>query len=986
MVQCPWCGEWLELGELSLTASYECFQCNGTFGLVVFESQVYLVKQSPPPALIADLGTMTTSTTTTTTTSTPELPGPSNVNRGASVQKRRRSKSDAGPTESAPEGVAAFIETPPSLACFMYELLRGPQPDKDFFVMPCVGAGRIPLVWLTAGYAFAGGVFCELFPSSLEVLVNALCGEGGLGWSLDEECDRDVWKERLRISPQVEEHLAARNEDTKERTKRQKSGYWKKKKLQSGELSAQAREQLAAELVENTRRREELTHQIHDSKGDADNKESEGLLASPIYRGRLCKGMSCIFLFQGSATSLFGGGRCAATSKLQSIFTTHVAVRGLRVVAAENLPWGDTKFLDETANASNVKIVPVVLRYTTHGTCSAFIINRAGLVADTPKQVPMRIAAVWEHGTIVRMFPLPTLTFSNHDMPMACLFVVRKFTQREQQLYDAIIALMQLKRREEIAPLRYYCGLLAGEDMAWARLQKRRNQSAKQPSKFTDSAMDYQNRVLSDDDHAIYGSINAQTPHPTRQNPNVGYLLQTRGGLAEQLDNRVDEESATAEGEKALELLYCSYRSAVLHVTEQTKVVGAELLSQADVKRVAAWQSRLLESLLAMTNRDKDGNIAYDTTVRRKPHVHDLNLMEAHKEIARLIRLVAVVHRIVVPSFVLEQLTFLHDTYAVKGNAPGLGIELQTMYRALDKKVLERVCDTPDAGQFRLPLTKGTILARYSAGRRPDRLQTEIRQRMKKLLDSFATRKPSPCQVPCLSLMVGTCSQFEIPGGRRACSPISVLALASLLLRGGAIDIMHVLLEGTALYARMMDSAEEQAELVKAIELSMQPKEPPPLVPPSLGPPPVVPPSIELPPEGSSDGDKAVDEVLFDPAEDLGHWAPHSVADVISILESLQTGSLANTSAAENVAQYLHNAPYDGGVALVMGGYTVAVARVKDKLYLFDSHGYHLVSPHAFCAVFSLDQLGTLLDLLGAMINDRTGGENVGFTTFCRFA
>jgi len=152
---------------------------------------------------------------------------------------------------------------------------------------------------------------------------------------------------------------------------------------------------------------------------------------------------------------------------------------------------------------------------------------------------------------------------------------------------------------------------------------------------------------------------------------------------------------------------------------------------------------------------------------------------------------------------------------------------------------------------------------------------------------------------------------------------------------------------------------------MKALELSLQPSDP-----------------------GSTEGTSsahATDQASSSQPIELGHWAPHSVADVFSAIAAAATGSLTATGAGAAVETFLLAARGDCGVALVIGGYTVAVARVNQSIYLFDSHGYARVSRRAFCAVFSLAKVGELRALLQHMIRDRLGEEGqVGFTTFQR--
>ena len=252
-------------------------------------------------------------------------------------------------------------------------------------------------------------------------------------------------------------------------------------------------------------------------------------------------------------------------------------------------------------------------------------------------------------------------------------------------------------------------------------------------------------------------------------------------------------------------------------------------------------------------------------------------------------------------------------------------------------------------------------------------MQDQIRRLLQQLLRGIVgVLEPAKPQLACQQLILGPCSQFAIPCGSQACSPMAVLALASLLLRGGQIDIMHVMLEGTALYARMMDSAEDQQALMAALQLSLEPAQ---------GIPTVEPASSGETGEGASVAEKAA------PLDALGHWAPHSVADVVPMIERMVTGTLTFDGACGEITAFLCGtlATSDRGAALVTGGYTVAIARVGQRLYLFDSHGYHRMSGCAFCAVFALGQVGQLCAVIKAMMMDRLGeGDVVGFTTFRR--
>lgn len=574
--------------------------------------------------------------------------------------------------DAAPEGVAAFITTPPRLACFLYNLLhRSPDPD-DFYLMPCVGDGAIPLAWLRAGKPIGGGVFCELFATSLQVLERAL---QGLGWSLTIACTTEEWNERLRISAIVGAHLARRNE-----LEKQREGF---KRLETKS------EKDEAEIVR-------LTGLIAQNKDDADNRQQERALAEPLYRGHLTRDSATIYLFQGNATLLFKR-KIKASRKLIEI----LGIQARRhIVAVENLPWGRTLFLKKTANKANIEIMSAVLNRTSTGSRSAFIINRAGLVANTTSLVPRRIATLWSQGAITRVFPLPTGTFEGHEMPMACLFVFRKFTQLEQTGYSKITQLLRPKKRGDAAPLRYFCGLLSGEDLAWARLVKRATQRATELSVFADSALDHQNRILSDSSQVIYDSSKAQNPKADGK-----LLLQVPGQLADQLRDRLQEEAFTQHAEQAIEAMYSDYRRCVLHIAEPQRFITLDALkSSTNQEAITECQIKLLDALRAMTNRDEGtGNITFQPGSARRPVQHNGDVIAAHLEIQWRIRLVALVHRLIVPSFVLERLAFLVETFVQRSDRPGLLEAVNALYereRATAIAFLERRCETETAGQF----------------------------------------------------------------------------------------------------------------------------------------------------------------------------------------------------------------------------------------------------------------------------------------------
>lgn len=655
--------------------------------------------------------------------------------------------------DAAPEGVAAFIRTPPKLAHFIHDLLHGstdpsvrfinnispgpPEPDA-FYLMPCVGDGAIPRAWLEAGKQIGrGGVFCELFPNSLRALAQALCADD---WSWTAACNGDEWSRRLMIAEKVCAHLDKRNqlEKTREPIKRldinseaTKAEFLKViaesreaeilalfsendrtriveliaeiKKAESSSSTADGEEARLLELIAEIKDAKiwNLTAAINKNKQDPHNNDLERYLATPIYYGCLTKGSASIFLFQGSATQLFEG-RNEASKKLDEILLQH---NRYRIVAVENLPWGATSFLKETANQANIQIMSAVLTRTSPGSRSAFIINRAGIVANTTSLVPTRIAKLWNHGTILRIFPLPTQTFQGHNMAMACLFVFRRFTEHEQVYHDSVVKLMNMTSREAMAPLRYFCGLLSGEDMAWGQLMKKATQKASRPSTFAESAIDYQNRILSDGADVIHRSGKAQNPDIRNK-----YLIQVSGELADQLVNRLQEEAFTQLGERTLEAMYNTYRKKVLRIVGHDKFITIKSLeSCTDRSAVIQCQTALLDALCAMTSRELNdngegsGNIVFQRRRFRSTPEFGHDVVAAHEEIMRRIRLVVLVHRVLVPSFVLENLAFLYVKFVQRLDKNDLAQKLTALYESgMEAAIafLRRRCEAPTDGQF----------------------------------------------------------------------------------------------------------------------------------------------------------------------------------------------------------------------------------------------------------------------------------------------
>jgi hypothetical protein len=116
--------------------------------------------------------------------------------------------------------------------------------------------------------------------------------------------------------------------------------------------------------------------------------------------------------------------------------------------------------------------------------------------------------------------------------------------------------------------------------------------------------------------------------------------------------------------------------------------------------------------------------------------------------------------------------------------------------------------------------------------------------------------------------------------------------------------------------------------------------------------------SLQRPLQRAADPAAAMKPGVLDPEESSGevpeidHWNPRSVADWVSTLERDETDSFTRDHAPEWLGTFLAK-NVDRGAALVIGGYTIAIARIGQLFYLFDSHGYHPISQNAFCVAFS---------------------------------
>ncbi|RKH64868.1 hypothetical protein D7X96_24885 [Corallococcus interemptor] len=191
----------------------------------------------------------------------------------------------------------------------------------------------------------------------------------------------------------------------------------------------------------------------------------------------------------------------------------------------------------------------------------------------------------------------------------------------------------------------------------------------------------------------------------------------------------------------------------------------------------------------------------------------------------------------------------------------------------------------------------------------------------------------------------GSFSQFGIPGAGSACSPISILALARLLRAPEALDVdgvNDVVIQGATLYQGIVagiEGATHFANQVKGLQ-----------------------------------GEKMLEGIHLNPYEtpdgmlaDLGlAWGGQQTCGRMSLSSTLHNLFARN------------DAPL--GLAIVIGGYTVAVARVNGVFYLFDSHGFGQIQG-AF--VEKHTNLMTLVRRLGAMVEARLPrGESLSLSCF----
>jgi site-specific DNA-adenine methylase len=206
----------------------------------------------------------------------------------------------------------------------------------------------------------------------------------------------------------------------------------------------------------------------------------------------------------------------------------------------------------------------------------------------------------------------------------------------------------------------------------------------------------------------------------------------------------------------------------------------------------------------------------------------------------------------------------------------------------------------------------------------------------------FAQRNPGKCEDR-PGVTQGTVSQFWVPGGEVACSPMATLAIAYLFGLGDAgpvtaDDIDNILLDGTLLYKRMASSARDEQDLMRALAMSQG--------------------------ESLEPGVAPGDAPYFNPVDipdDALATRRLTVQRNVSLNHDLVCGYLRSVFPSLGPRF---------GIAIVVGGYTVSITRVRQRIFLFDSHGWGTIDS-AFVREYSLEELDLILILLNRMFERR---------------
>jgi len=195
---------------------------------------------------------------------------------------------------------------------------------------------------------------------------------------------------------------------------------------------------------------------------------------------------------------------------------------------------------------------------------------------------------------------------------------------------------------------------------------------------------------------------------------------------------------------------------------------------------------------------------------------------------------------------------------------------------------------------------KWEIPLRYRLGS-TDTVEKELKAYFARLAKQRNVQQVDP------NLTVARLSQFDVPGGETACTPIAFMAI-SALLNGQQLDsdgIENVLLEGTLLYDKMVRSTAEEREWMQALALSLDNDE------------------VDV-------GNEALH--YFNLNE-----IPENVIDERG-LQVVNSGSLTDDAVIPALMGLMQSGPF--GVGLTLGAATVAVVYDGTTISLFDSHGW----------------------------------------------
>lgn len=220
----------------------------------------------------------------------------------------------------------------------------------------------------------------------------------------------------------------------------------------------------------------------------------------------------------------------------------------------------------------------------------------------------------------------------------------------------------------------------------------------------------------------------------------------------------------------------------------------------------------------------------------------------------------------------------------------------------------------------------------------PKQAQEQLSQGLQAILDGETTS--------------GTRNQFQVEGARRACSAIAVLAIQHLVQNGAAPtqqDIDRLLRDGATVYRTLQGQQNAEVRLMRQL-------------------------AAQLGAQGASIDrllDSLAGETYYNPADVAGHV--HGI--VYRQNETVHGGDVvAAVARAIEILQGVpasgHPAQQRGGVALVVGAYTVSITRRGDDWYYFDSHGDRL-SARAFTVHFTSAQMAELSERAVAGLGGR---------------